>query len=217
MVSSTYLIRFVMASAAIILVPGPSIMFVIARAIAWGRATAFLTVLGNALGMLALSFIVAVGLGPLLQNSDVLLAALQLAGGSYLIYLGLEAIKNRTAQATNIADVNEIKPTAFKNIRQGFMVGLLNPKAIVFIGAIFPQFLDPNGSAMWIQLLLFGFIWSTLAILGDGMWATVVGSSRDWFVKSHSRLVALRSTGGIVMIILGLGVLIPELLRISSN
>ena len=217
MVSSTYLVRFILASSAIILVPGPSIMFVIVRAIAWGRRTAFLTVLGNALGMFVLAMVVAGGLGPILQSSQLLLIGLQVVGGLYLIYLGYDAFSHRNEQAQIIATVAESKPSAMRNVKQGFMVGLLNPKAIVFIGAIFPQFLDPNGAAATFQLAFFGTLWCILAIMGDGMWALVVGSSRDWFVNSHTRLVTLRTIGAGVMVVLGLGILIPEILQIFGK
>lgn len=217
MIDSTHLVRFILASAAIILVPGPSIMFVIARAIAWGRRTAFLTVLGNALGMFVLAMVVAGGLGPVLQSSKILLVGLQVVGGCYLIYLGYEAFKHRSEQAQIIATITESKPSTIRNLKQGFMVGLLNPKAIVFIGAIFPQFLDPNGAAATFQLAFFGLLWCILAILGDGMWALVVGSSRDWFVNSQTRLVILRTAGAGVMVVLGLGILIPEIVRIFGK
>lgn len=206
MVSSKYILEFTIASAAIILVPGPSVMFTIARAVSWGKATAMLTVLGNALGMFALSVLVAFGIGPILQRYELLLAGVQIVGGLYLVYLGYEALKTRHIQASELTAVTQAKPATMKNLQQGFMVGFLNPKAIVFIAAVFPQFVDPAGAAVSMQLLLFGVIWCALAIIGDGMWAMVVGSSRDWFVTSRNRLVAVRTSGGIVMV--GLGLLI---------
>lgn len=182
-------------------------MFTIARAVSWGKTTALFTVLGNALGMFVLSVLIAFGLGPILQSSQLLLKIVQVVGGGYLMYLGFQALKHRHAHAADMVALNEAKPAALKNVQQGFMVGFLNPKAIVFIAAVFPQFVDPNAGAVSMQLLLFGAIWCLLAILGDGMWAVVVGSSRDWFVTSGNRLVALRSAGGIVMVSLGLIIL----------
>ena len=204
MIATQYLVEFILASSAIILVPGPSVMFTIARAVSWGKATAFITVLGNALGMFVLSVLVAFGVGPILQQSEMLMLIVQVGGGAYLMYLGYEALKHRLAAAGDIITVTESKPAVGKNLKQGFMVGFLNPKAIVFIAAIFPQFLDPDGASASIQLLIFGVIWSALAIAGDGMWAVVVGSSRDWFVTSRQRLVTLRVSGGLVMVTLGL-------------
>ena len=78
--------EYCIAAIIIILAPGPSVLFVIARAIAWGRATAVATVAGNVMGAFALSVVVAVGLGPILQSSDLAFITVQLLGGSYLVY-----------------------------------------------------------------------------------------------------------------------------------
>jgi threonine/homoserine/homoserine lactone efflux protein len=203
------LAQFILASVAIILVPGPSVMFVIARAVAWGRLTALLTALGNALGMLLLSVFIAIGLGPLLQRSELLLIVVQVLGGIYLIYLGIDALRHRQAHADDMVKVEEVKPSNYQILRQGFTVGVLNPKALVFFSAVFPQFVDPAVGSITIQLLIFGAIFTALALMLDGTWGILVGSSRDWFVTSKSRLVTLRTIGGVVMMALGIGVIIP--------
>jgi threonine/homoserine/homoserine lactone efflux protein len=131
-INTQNLAEFILASVAIILVPGPSVMFVIARAVAWGRLTAWLTALGNALGMLLLAVFIAVGLGPLLQRSELLLIVVQVLGGIYLIYLGIDALRHRQAHADDMVKVEEVKPSNFQILRQGFTVGVLNPKALVF-------------------------------------------------------------------------------------
>ena len=212
MINTQNLAEFVLASVAIILVPGPSVMFVIARAVAWGRLTAWLTALGNALGMLLLSVFIAVGLGPLLQRSELLLIVVQVLGGIYLIYLGIDALRHRQAHADDMVKVEEVKPSNYQILRQGFTVGVLNPKALVFFSAVFPQFVDPAVGSITIQLLIFGAIFTALALMLDGTWGILVGSSRDWFVTSKSRLVTLRTIGGVVMMALGIGVIIPVLI-----
>ena len=212
MINTQNLAEFVLASVAIILVPGPSVMFVIARAVAWGRLTAWLTALGNALGMLLLSVFIAVGLGPLLQRSELLLIVVQVLGGIYLIYLGIDALRHRQAHADDMVKVEEVKPSNYQILRQGFTVGVLNPKALVFFSAVFPQFVDPAVGSITIQLLIFGAIFTALALMLDGTWGILVGSSRDWFVTSKSRLVTLRTIGGVVMMALGIGVIMPVLI-----
>ena len=212
MISGKHLLEFILASAAIILVPGPSVMFTIARAVAWGRGTAMLTVVGNALGMVVLSTLIAIGLGPALQRSHTLLVTVQAAGGLYLIYLGWQALKHRQEHADDMVALNESKPSNWQTVRQGFMVGVLNPKALVFFAAIFPQFVEPEAGSVTVQLLVFGLIFAGLAVLLDGSWALIVGTSRDWFVTSRNRLVFLRTVGGVVMVLLGIFVLIPVVL-----
>ena len=216
MVSGAHLAEFIYASVAIILAPGPSVMFAIARAVAWGRGSAILTVLGNAFGMLLLSLVIAFGLGPLLQRSDVLLISVQLTGGLYLIYLGFDALKHRQLHADDLVTIKADKPNRLDSIRQGFMVGVLNPKALVFFSAIFPQFVDQAAGSITTQMVWFGVLFSIMAFFLDGMWAMVVGSSRDWFVKSRGRLVLLRTLGGVVMIVLGVLVIVPLIFDLAA-
>ena len=209
MINTQNLTQFILASVAIILVPGPSVMFVIARAVAWGRITALLTALGNALGMLLLSVFIAIGLGPLLQRYELLLIVVQVLGGMYLIHLGIDAWRHRQEHADDMVKIEEVKPSNYQILRQGFTVGALNPKALVFFSAVFPQFVDPDVGSITIQLLIFGAIFTALALLLDGTWGVLVGSSRDWFVTSRNRLVFLRTVGALVMMALGVGVMIP--------
>lgn len=209
MINTQNLTQFVLASVAIILVPGPSVMFVIARAVAWGRMTAVITALGNALGMLLLSVFIAIGLGPLLQKYALLLIVVQVLGGLYLIHLGIDAWRHRQEHADDMVKIEEVKPSSYQILRQGFTVGALNPKALVFFSAVFPQFVDPDVGSITTQLLIFGAIFTALALLLDGTWGVLVGSSRDWFVTSRNRLVFLRTVGAVVMMALGVGVMIP--------
>ena len=209
MINPQNLTQFVLASVAIILVPGPSVMFVIARAVAWGRLTALITALGNALGMLLLSVFIAVGLGPLLQRYELLLIIVQVLGGMYLIHLGIDAWRHKQEHAEDMVKIEEVKPSNYQILRQGFTVGALNPKALVFFSAVFPQFVDPDVGSITIQLLFFGAIFTALALVLDGTWGVLVGSSRDWFVTSRNRLVFLRTVGAVVMMALGIGVIIP--------
>lgn len=213
MIEGRALIELIIASVAIILIPGPSVMFVIARAVAWGRVTAVLTALGNALGMLLLSVFIAIGLGPLLQRSELLLLVVQVLGGLYLIHLGLDAYRHRQVHADDMIKIEEVKPSNFQILRQGFTVGALNPKALVFFSAVFPQFVDAEAGSITFQLLMFGVIFAILSFLLDGMWGLIVGSSRDWFVTSKNRLVVLRVVGAVVMMALGIGVIVPVLIE----
>lgn len=209
MINTQNLAQFVLASVAIILVPGPSVMFVIARAVAWGRLTALITALGNALGMLLLSVFIAVGLGPLLQRYELLLIVVQVLGGMYLIHLGIDTLRRRQEHADDMVKIEEVRLSNYQILRQGFTVGALNPKAWVFFSAVFPQFVDPDVGSITVQLLIFGAIFTALALILDGTWGVLVGSSRDWFVTSRKRLVFLRTIGAVVMMALGIGVIIP--------
>jgi threonine/homoserine/homoserine lactone efflux protein len=191
----------------IILAPGPSVLFVIARAIAWGRKVAVFTVAGNVSGSFVLSVFVALGLGPILQRSDLAYTAVQWGGGLYLIYLGVDAIRHRKIHAADMTNQGDSSPSALRSMRDGFWVGALNPKAIVFYAAVLPQFIDRDKGHITTQLILLGAIFSTLAFISDGSWGLLAGTARAWLANDPSRLEKLRATGGSIMIVLGLSVL----------
>lgn len=201
--------EYVVVSIAIILAPGPSVLFTIARAIAWGRKVAIFTVLGNATGFFAMSLLVAIGIGPIIQRSDFVYAAVQWGGGLYLIYLGIDALRKRN-QHTNqmLEEGSGGAPKNFRIVRDGFVVGILNPKGIVFNAAVTPQFIDRSQGSVVAQLILLGAIFALLAFVCDGTWGVLAGTARNWLATNIKRIVALRVTGGLVMILLGVLVLI---------
>jgi threonine/homoserine/homoserine lactone efflux protein len=206
MVSGGQFATFFAASIAIIMVPGPSVLFTLARGVAWGRAVAVLTVLGNSIGTLLLSVVVALGLGPLLAHSRAFSVTLQLAGGAYLFWLGISALRHRRAHARAMTEREADRPSNLHVVRQGFTVGVLNPKSLVFFAAVFPHFVDRTKGSVTVQLLIFGAIFSVMAFLSDGTWGLIAGTAREWLSGSPHRLVLLRAIGGCVM--MGLGVLI---------
>jgi threonine/homoserine/homoserine lactone efflux protein len=205
------LTQFFIASAVIIVVPGPSVMFAVARGVAWGRAVAVLTVLGNSIGALLLSAIVAVGLGPLIANSKTFSTVLQILGGCYLLWLGLDAMRHREEHAEAMTKRESQRPPRLRVIRQGFMVGVLNPKALVFFVAVFPHFVNRSQGHITVQLLIFGAIFSVMAFCSDGTWGFIAGSAREWLANSPARLVAMRVTGACVMMTLGLLILVSAI------
>lgn len=199
--------EYLVAAMIIILAPGPSVLFVIARAIAWGRTTAVLTVLGNVSGSFVLSSLVALGIGPILARYEIAYIAVQWGGGLYLIHLGIDAIRKRSVHATDMTNQGPVGPTPLASIRDGFWVGVLNPKAIVFFAAVLPQFVDIDGGKVTQQLLFLGLTFCVLAFFSDGMWGLLAGYARTWLASSNQRLEKLRAFGGTIMIILGLAVL----------
>jgi threonine/homoserine/homoserine lactone efflux protein len=211
MIIPNRLAEYILAAMVIILAPGPSVLFVIARAIAWGLKTAVFTVAGNVSGSFVLSTFVAFGLGPILQRSDLAYTAVQWGGGLYLMYLGVDAIRHRKVQAADMTNQGDIAPSIRRSIRDGFWVGALNPKAIVFYAAVLPQFIDRDRGHITGQLILLGAIFSILAFISDGSWGLLAGTARQWLATDPNRLEKLRATGGSIMIILGISVLIAAI------
>ena len=195
----------------IILAPGPSVLFVIARAIAWGRATAVFTVAGNVTGAFSLSVFVALGLGPVLERSEIAYIAVQWGGGLYLIYLGIEAILKRSVHAADMANQGDVAPSIRRSIRDGFWVGALNPKGVVFFAAVLPQFIDRERGSITAQLIFLGAVFAVLAFVSDGGWGVLAGTARNWLATDSKRLEKLRATGGAIMILLGLQVLVSAI------
>ena len=207
MIIPSRLIEYIIAAMIIILAPGPSVLFVIARALAWGRKVAVITVAGNVTGAFVLSSLVAFGLGPVLQRSDLAYAAVQWGGGLYLVYLGIDAIRKRKIHAADMTNQGSVEPKNFQSIRDGFMVGVLNPKGLVFYAAVLPQFVDRDRGNITAQLLFLGALFSILAFISDGSWGLLAGTARAWLSGDTNRLEKLRAIGGCVMIFLGLAVI----------
>jgi threonine/homoserine/homoserine lactone efflux protein len=204
MVIPSRLVEYIIAAMIIILAPGPSVLFVIARAIAWGRRVAVFTVAGNVTGAFVLSSLVAFGLGPILSRSDLAYTSVQWGGGGYLVYLGISAIRARKIAAADMKSQGSVVPTFWRSARDGFWVGALNPKGLVFYAAVLPQFVDIDRGNVTGQLLLLGALFSLLAFISDGSWGLLAGTARTWLASDEKRLELLRTIGGCVMIILGL-------------
>lgn len=204
--------EYLIATILIILAPGPSVLFTIARAIAWGRLAAIATVIGNAVGMFLVSVLVALGIGPLLQRSEMLYNGIQWAGGTYLIYLGYAAIAASKVDAADMQKTVGGKPSFFTSVRNGFWVGVLNPKSVVFFAAILPQFIDQEKNNVTAQLLLLGAIFALIALISDGGYGLLAGTIRQWLAGDVRRLILMRLTGGVVMIALGIFTILSALL-----
>lgn len=194
------LLAFTIASVVIIVVPGPSVLFVIGRSIALGRRAGVLSVVGNTLGTVPAVIAVALGVGAIVATSVVAFTIVKFAGAAYLVWLGIQAIRHRNAPAELGAPARATTSTL---LRQGFIVGLTNPKTIAFFTAVLPQFAAPAAGSVWLQLIVLGLIFQALALASDTVWALAAGSARDWFARSPRRVAALAATGGVAMIGLG--------------
>ena len=201
MADAPTLAGFVLASFILVVVPGPSVLFVISRGVALGRRAAVLTVVGNELAMVVQVLLVAAGVGSLVQRSVIAFELLRLAGAAYIIYLGVQAVRHRRPLAT-VLDVTETRATRHI-VREGFVVGITNPKVIVFFTAVLPQFVDPDGTAVPVQLAVLGLIAITVAFVCDSAWGLLAGSARTWLAGSPRRLERLGGAGGLMMIGLG--------------
>lgn len=177
-------------------------MFAISRALVLGKRGAVLTVVGNGIGVFIQALAVSIGLGVLIQSNDVLMHVIRLAGAAFLMYLGITAIRHRRDGLDLTAPVTA--PTSSHILRESIVVGLSNPKTIVFFSAAFPQFVVSSGSPIVWQMVELSVIFVIFGISGDAIYALSAGAARDWFAKSPSRVVTMRTIGGVAMTTLGL-------------
>ncbi len=208
MVSLNTLVAFTALAFVVIVIPGPSILFIVGRALQHGKRAALVSVVGNTGGEVAHTILVAVGIGAVIAASATAFTVLKWFGGGYLIYLGIQAIRHRREGLDVPADddAQAIPPTS-KLLSESFVVGVLNPKTIVFVAAVLPQFVDPARGAAWAQILVLGFVFALVALVSDGLYALLAGTARDWFAKSPHRLERLRATGGVMMAALGVALI----------
>jgi len=207
MVPTANLLAFTLAAIVIVVLPGPSVLFVIGRALSIGRVGALLSVAGNALGMFAQVLVIAAGLGAILERSVLALTIVKFVGAAFLVYLGVQAIRHRK----RVAEVVVTSRTRWRSLIEGVVVGVTNPKSVVFFVAVLPQFVVPASGAVAVQLIELGAVFVTLALICDSVWALGASAARSWFGRSPRRLSVLGASGGVALIGLGVG------LAVSGN
>jgi len=199
------LATFAAVSFAIIVIPGPSVMFVVGRALSLGRRAALVTVAGNAVGFYAQVVLVALGLGAVVERSAALFTAIKLVGAAYLVWVGVQAIVHRRSNASMAVDVGDADVATHRSLfTDGFVVGVANPKTIVFFAAILPQFVQTGGAPAGVQMLALGVIFAVIALVSDSVWGLAAGTARQWFARSQRRLEFVGAAGGVAIV--GLGV-----------
>ncbi|MEV5312384.1 LysE family translocator [Streptomyces sp. NPDC052610] len=192
------LVAFAAMSSLLIVVPGPSVLFVVGRALAAGRRAALTSVLGNTLGAYVLVVAVALGVGSLVERSVVVFTVLKLAGAAWLLYLGVRAWRQRGA----LTGGGGAGQGGLRTLWEGFAVGVANPKTMVFFAAVLPQFVDRDAGHVVAQML--GLVFNVIALACDSVWGLAAATARDWFARSPRRLSLVGGAGGLTM--MGLGV-----------
>lgn len=200
--SPTLVVGFVVLSALLSAVPGPSVLLATSRAITRGRRAAMWIVMGNALGGMVLLALVLAGLGAVVAASSELFLLVKIGGACYLLWLGLQSLRSawrgESAEGPEAAARSRTKGRAA--VRQGFMVGVANPKSIVALMAILPQFVDPNLGHPTVQMAIIGLIGAVAQVVIETVWVVAAGSLTGWFQRRPRRLQYLKAGGGVVMI-----------------
>jgi threonine/homoserine/homoserine lactone efflux protein len=209
--TTSHWLAFLVASILFIQVPGPSLLFTIGRALTVGRRDALLSVAGNGIGIMIQVALIAVGLAAVVTASSAAYVVVKVIGASYVIWLGIQAIRHRgDARSALDAPVVREKSGRVRALRTGLVVGLTNPKTLVFFVAFLPQFVEADSGHVGLQMTVLGVAFGVMAICSDSMWALLASKARDWFARKPTRLDKLGATGGVMMVGLGATMLASE-------
>lgn len=210
MPSASNIIGFTLLALVIIVVPGPSVLFAIGRALVLGTKPAVISVLGNAAGVGIQIIVVALGLGVVISQLPEVFFVIQVVGAGFIAYLGIKAF----IQRGKIEKVEDSGATGTALVlRQSVVVGITNAKTLVFFLAALPQFVSPLDGSITIQMLVLGLIFSVIGVASDLVYAVAAGKARDWLSGSSARLSRFRGAGGLALTVLGLYMLLDAILK----
>ena len=201
MPTTSTLALFAVAAFVLVVIPGPSVMYIMTRGISQGRQAALVSVLGIQSGSVVHITAVALGLSALLVSSATAFNVVKYAGAAYLLVLGVRTLLGRDAAHA----ARTLPPDGLRRIyAQGAVVNILNPKTALFFLALFPQFIDPNRGNVLLQTAALGLLFIVIGLLSDGTYAMASGTIGAWLRQRESFARAQRYLSGVVFI--GLGV-----------
>ena len=192
---------FAAAALALLVVPGPAVLYIVAQSVHRGRGAGLVSMLGIQVGGLVHVTAAALGLSSLLVSSAVAFDLVKYAGAAYLVFLGVRRLLGRDDEENvQIDDDRELG----RLFRRGIVVNVLNPKTALFFFAFLPQFVDPDAGAPALQIAFLGLLFIAIAVVSDGAYALAAGALGGWLRQSKGFLAAERYVSGTVFV--GLGV-----------
>jgi threonine/homoserine/homoserine lactone efflux protein len=203
----TSLPLYIIAALALIVTPGPDVIYVLSRGIADGRVGGVMGALGVTCGILIHTLAASLGLAVLLQTSIIAFWILKLAGGLYLIYLGIQMIKNEKAFDL---EVSRERINLKKCFAQGFLSNVLNPKVALFFVAFLPQFVDLNSRHYSTQMIGLGLIYAAMTIAFLSILGIFAGLIGVWLKSRRSVAGNVRWVPGLVLMVLGASLLASQ-------
>lgn len=171
---------FVLASLALVAVPGPAVLFIVARSLDGGRRTGLVTAAGIGLGNLMHALAAAFGVSAVIASTPGALDVVRYLGAAYLVFLGVRGLWANKGDSAVVLDAGERRRSDFP---KGILVALLNPKVILFLLAFLPQFVDVERGSVRIQLLVLGMSFVGIGWMGDSLWAVLSGSFAEGLRK----------------------------------
>ena len=193
------LISFAVASVALLVIPGPAVIYIVNRSVADGRQIGLAAVVGLELGTFMHVLAATVGLSAILATSENAFNVVKYLGASYLIFIGLRTL-TRKPEAISTSASSMTQSQAF---RQGFIINMLNPKIALFFLSFLPQFIDPNISSNARQSLILGSVFVLCGFVIDGIYALTASSLREVLVKGKALPFIQQYVAGVVFVLLG--------------
>jgi threonine/homoserine/homoserine lactone efflux protein len=191
---------FVGAALLLLVVPGPSVLYIVTQSVSHGRRAGIVSVAGITTGTLVHILAATVGLSALLASSALAFDVVKYVGAAYLILVGLR----RLAGLERPEEPDAGRPRDLGRLyRQGIVVNTLNPKTALFFLAFLPQFVDPARGAAWLQILLLGLLFATLGFLSDAVWALAAGTLGERLRRNRRFPLVRRYVSGSVFVGLG--------------
>lgn len=193
---------FVIAATTLLIIPGPAVLYIVARSIDQGRKAGLVSVLGVSLGGSVHVLAGAIGVSAILMTSATAFNVVKYLGAAYLIYLGCKTLFSATeSSASEIPTVPRKKLT--KIFYESVIVEVTNPKTALFFLAFFPQFISPSAGSVPVQFLLLGAVFITLAFISDALYAVLAASIRKWILGSKVNTKLQNRITGYFYILLG--------------
>jgi len=197
---------FLVASIALIVTPGPDIIYVLTRGIADGKWSGVISAIGVTAGILVHTMAAALGLAVLLKTSTYAFWALKVAGGLYLMYLGYQVMKNKKAfEIAGLQKNFELK----KCFIQGFFSNVLNPKVALFFVAFLPQFINKNSANQSVDMIIFGLIFAFMTIIFLTVLGLFAGGIGIWLKQKKKIAGKIRIGSGTILMLLGIRLIAP--------
>ena len=200
MIDTTSLGIFLGASLALLIAPGPAVLYIVARSIDQGRMAGVVSVLGIGAGGMVHVALAVLSLSGLLVVSAMAFTVVKYLGAVYLIYLGISTLLRKTKTPD---DPVFVKKPLGKIFRQGVIVNMLNPKTAIFFFAFLPQFINPEIGSVSVQIAVLGMLFISMAIVTDGAYAMVAGTLGDWLRDNEAFLKVQKYLSGSIYIVLG--------------
>jgi threonine/homoserine/homoserine lactone efflux protein len=201
MPSWTSLVLFAAASIALLVVPGPSVLYIVTRSVSQGRRAGLISVLGVHVGSVVHVTAAALGLSALLASSGTAFAVVKYLGAGYLIWLGVQKLRHRRA-----GPLDGAPPVGRGRLfTQGVVVNVLNPKTAIFFLAFLPQFVNPERGPVAAQIIVLGICFIALGVLSDGGYALLAGSISGRIRRTDRVQRRLDRASGVVYLGLGAG------------